>query len=368
MTIKVVKMNKNVSIYLDLARFMAAFAVFLCHLDECWVRGLLPFATHLGLAGVGVFFVLSGFVIGYVTDGKETDAKTYAINRAARVYSVTIPCLALTILIDLAGRQFLSDYYNASWPPLQSEAREFLQAVFSLSFLNQVWIFSITPGSNSPFWSLCYEVAYYIIFGLAFFTQGPLRLVLPVVACFCFGPRVIALLPLWFLGLGCYRFCNKFDLSVVLGRVILGLSFCFWLGCELLRWRFNVGLTTPSGTMGDDWQFYAAGFPFAASIIGFRFAAFRLNFLCKPARYLSGATFTIYLLHYPLARFINGVLPTTLTSVDRWFFIVVITIIISFIVARFTERRKNDWRDAIEKALQWVQSHLLPTAVGNSAL
>ena len=57
-------MNKETSTYLDCARFLAALTVMLCHIDSYMVVGVLPWVDHLGLEAVGVFFVLSGFVIG----------------------------------------------------------------------------------------------------------------------------------------------------------------------------------------------------------------------------------------------------------------------------------------------------------------
>jgi peptidoglycan/LPS O-acetylase OafA/YrhL len=54
----------------------------------------------LGAEAVDVFFVLSGFVIGYATDSRERTPLTYAINRLARIYSVAIPALAATFILD----------------------------------------------------------------------------------------------------------------------------------------------------------------------------------------------------------------------------------------------------------------------------
>ena len=45
--------------------------------------------------------MLSGYVISYVAVELEFTLWEFAISRIARVYSVVIPALALTVLVDL---------------------------------------------------------------------------------------------------------------------------------------------------------------------------------------------------------------------------------------------------------------------------
>ena len=51
-----------------------------------------------------VFFVLSGFVIAYVSEQKEHTLREYSISRLARLWSVAVPALILTIALDQLGR------------------------------------------------------------------------------------------------------------------------------------------------------------------------------------------------------------------------------------------------------------------------
>jgi peptidoglycan/LPS O-acetylase OafA/YrhL len=53
---------------------------------------------------VDVFFVLSGFVIAFVTTERESDGRSFAIARLARVYSVALPALVVTFVLDAIGR------------------------------------------------------------------------------------------------------------------------------------------------------------------------------------------------------------------------------------------------------------------------
>jgi len=342
-------LNRNVSIYLDAARFTAAFSVLLAHLDEGWAHGLFPFFTHLGLEAVGVFFVLSGFVIAYVTDGRENNAQVYAISRVSRLYSVVIPCLGLTILLDVVGSHFLPHYYQVSWPPISHLPKEFLKVFFSLTFLNSVWRLNIIPGSDAPFWSLSYEAPYYLIFGLFYFLKGKNRWFAGGGACLAFGPHVTALFPLWLLGVWCYRVCKSIEVSRFLARTIFFTSVTLWITSELFRWRYGIGMTTPDRSFKYDWQFYASGIPFAATVVGIWFSSFGKIKFEGFIRWLSGATFTLYLFHYPFARFLNGFIPGGTPLLARWTILLVLTVTAALAFAEITERRKNQWRTATEK-------------------
>jgi hypothetical protein len=73
-------MNRPTSIYLDLVRFGAAAVVFVVHAGFDRFTGGLPILWRFGDLGndaVMVFFVLSGFVIAYVSDQKETTPREY---------------------------------------------------------------------------------------------------------------------------------------------------------------------------------------------------------------------------------------------------------------------------------------------------
>ena len=66
-------MKKEVSLYLDTARFLAAMAVFITHFSRGSISGgFLWHVRPLGDEAVTVFFVLSGFVIAHAVDARET--------------------------------------------------------------------------------------------------------------------------------------------------------------------------------------------------------------------------------------------------------------------------------------------------------
>ena len=73
-------MTKCTSLYLDATRFLAAMAVLVYHFYSMEVIDT-AIRFNFGGEAVMVFFVISGFVIAYVTDNRENNWRTYSISR-----------------------------------------------------------------------------------------------------------------------------------------------------------------------------------------------------------------------------------------------------------------------------------------------
>ncbi len=347
-------MTRDTSVYLDAVRFVAALVVLLSHAEDGWAPGLLPGVSHLGLAAVGVFFVLSGFVIGYAVDTKERDAASYVVNRAARLYSVVVPCLLLTVALDLLGRHLGLGAYRLDWTRHWGSAREPWDALASLLFVNEIWGWGMLPGSNVPFWSLGFEAPYYLVFGLAAFLPGAWGLAAAGLALLAAGPGIAALFPLWLLGWGTYRLCQRAPLRRNAARILWCGTAALWLGSEAVRRHYHLGWDGPVRRGWPVlWHFYAAGVPFAASILAVRHARVSLAAVAGPVRWCAGATFTLYLLHYPVGFFLNAVVPAGWPAWGRWAAIIPATLGVAFAVAEVSERRKEAWRRAILLGVAW---------------
>ena len=90
-------LSSGLSLYLDLFRFFMALVVLLSHASsKAYTDGLTWRAYPFSQPAVLGFFVLSGFVIAYVTARRERDGLSFTISRIARLYSVVIPALLLT--------------------------------------------------------------------------------------------------------------------------------------------------------------------------------------------------------------------------------------------------------------------------------
>jgi peptidoglycan/LPS O-acetylase OafA/YrhL len=347
-------MRPELSLYLDLVRFAAALLVFISHFTlQRLSGGLLWQLNPYGHEAVTVFFVLSGFVIAHACDTREKTARDYAISRLARIYSVALPAVLLTVLLDQIGSALRPDIYSAAWgfvPGL-----DFGAIAAALSFSNEIWSLSTRLGSNAAYWSMGYEVPYYLIFGLAHFTQGRWRWPLVALALLLAGPSIAASFPLWLMGVGVYRYSCQHRLSPRTGQWLFAGSLAVGLVYELAAQhggRLLIG--------GQPWlkrpevlQDYIVGGCFAANLLGFHAAAQQLGRpLLRHAdaiRWAAGATFTLYLCHLPVAQLIASLVPWGVSDGRSRGVVFVGTLLGVALIARYTERRKHAWRGGFER-------------------
>src|SRR6476620_9356388 len=109
-------MTNPLSLYRDGPRFEAAFAVFLSHYAVGRISGgfFWPAADY-GRTSVLVCFVLSGFVIAWVTETSERSLDDYCLARAARLCSVMIPAFIVTPALDYLGDAVDPRLYGPEW-------------------------------------------------------------------------------------------------------------------------------------------------------------------------------------------------------------------------------------------------------------
>src|SRR5215213_469044 len=71
------------------------------------------FLTGIHREGVAIFFAVSGFLVGGGTwraiSAGRFNARSYFASRFARIYVVLLPALALSLLLDWIGRQYMID-------------------------------------------------------------------------------------------------------------------------------------------------------------------------------------------------------------------------------------------------------------------
>ncbi|MBC7702011.1 MAG: acyltransferase [Massilia sp.] len=170
---------------LDLMRGIAAVLVCAGHLRNATMVDLgsakspgladtvLYALTSLGHQSVMVFFVLSGYLVGgsVLTAGPRFSWRNYAQARLSRLWTVLLPCLALTWAIDQTivnlAPQVLSGAYAALWH--SAPQPNHYDASLSTLLGNLVFLQTIKVpvfGSNGPLWSLANEFWYYVLFPL----------------------------------------------------------------------------------------------------------------------------------------------------------------------------------------------------------
>lgn len=306
---------------LDIVRFAAAIGVVVTHSGEGtfgtgWIHN-----QFWGDLAVPVFFVLSGFVIRFVTRTREGNPREYYIDRASRIYSVAIPAMVVTLFCSLLCLLLQHELFLHDWAPLFTHP--VARVVANLTFLSQMWGHNTIPFINSPFWSLGFECPYYVFYGLIFFLRGWKRLLSCMALAALVGPQVVFLFPLWWSGVWMYDAYHS--LRGKSAGLVAAIVLVLWLLLSVLPGLFGVGrmplaiqtvftwiATRPNllGLMGITIDratmfAYAAGLVSAAVLLLALLAIDGTSFSPKPVlknkvRRVADGTFIIYLFHYPL--------------------------------------------------------------------
>jgi len=340
---KSVAMGKDLSVYLDLVRFLAAVGVFFSHfypqifttIDLTW-----RFNAY-GNISVIVFFVLSGYVIAHVVATRENSAILYTASRFSRLYSVVLIALALTYIFDIAGMYFKPELYTLHRIiPKPENLRDY---VLTALFVNEYQGFNfggVIPGTNAPFWSLSYEATYYLIAGILLFSRRIIAIPISLIILCIAGRTIIALLPIWTLGYGLYHF-NKIQLQKVVSWLLLLASILALDQIPALTWNphfpvdnfgayfpWNQGLA--NRILARD---YLVAGAFAVHLIAARELLRDVSFIRfipeKFIRWLGSLTFPLYCVHYPVMCFLLAVSPWKIDQVGNLLFIMFFTFAIT---------------------------------------
>jgi peptidoglycan/LPS O-acetylase OafA/YrhL len=347
-------MKSETSVFLDMARFCAALIVAFDHMAD-YTNGFLWKVEAFGPQAVDVFFVLSGYVIAYAVANRESDLTQYAVSRLARLYSVVLPALIIGFGLGIIG--------EALRPAVEWGDTSLVSYLRCLLFTNELWFSRVTPGYNGPFWSLGYEVWYYLIFAAAYFGKGVWRIALTLLCLAIAGPRILMMFPLWLMGVAAWTLSTRIGIQ----KSHAGLLWCgtlAFLGAlvlwQLTRLRILGGQPFPVEDAAPwrtpaNWQAYLAdygvGLLVALNFLSLGLAATYWATLSRaverPVRWLAGATFTLYLLHVPIAQFLAAVSPWQVGTLREQILVVAGTFSVVFLVAEYTERRKTAWRRVI---------------------
>lgn len=348
-------MTRPMSIALDAARALAAFAVLFGHTMQITVyNGYFPYWFVLQHNAVLIFFVLSGLVIATTAGKAGSDLTSYAIARAARILPVALPAIAFSVgvewLITSGQMGGLS-----SWEVIRN-------MLFSSLFLSESFATGL-PG-NPPFWSLCYEVWFYVLFGAAYYLRGRSRLASLALLAALAGPNILLLLPAWLAGVwvahtGIWRRISRpaaWLLAFVgLAGIPLAVPYAQDLAADLTAlapWKLRYAEFAVT-----DWFVAAAVAIFLVALRRLLGTEGRLLIaLQRPIRYLAGMSFTLYLLHWPLIALLGylGIdpLPGNLGIAAYLAMIVAICALI----AHFTEHQRDRVRSWLERLAMSMRS------------
>lgn len=346
-------MNRSLSLYLDVLRFLAALQVLFFHLPAFEFSGIeRAWWNKFGHEAVVVFFVLSGYLITFAADRPNVTFRRYAISRFVRIYSVILPAIVLTLAFDIVGRSIAVEAY-ADFPPPERILQRF---IVSATLLNQSWQLDVQVFSNTPYWSIAYEYWYYFVFGAWTLLRGRSRWVFTGIFLLIAGPKVLLLFPVWLAG--CLAFRENILRTAGIGASVVAAiaivpAWYVYINYDVLK----VTATWVAGITGYDlwreglgWSRYFVSDYYLGLFVALHFAGmkqlaprilFFLENISSLVRNLSAYTFTLYLLHQPII-ILTGAMTVPLWggALMPWIMLSSISIIV-FLVGMGTEGQRS---------------------------
>lgn len=347
-------MTKETSLYLDFMRILAALAVYLSHEKrEAITYGFLKPLSVFGEDGVVLFFVISGVVIAHVVTVKERGVFPYFIARFARLWSVAIPAVILTVALDLIGSHIAPALYSGAQglPPMwKFDLPSLGHAVAPLLFANKLGAWSVEVGTNAPFWSLCYEFWYYVAFGLFCFSSGWKRLAVLVIFAALVGTRILEMSPIWILGVALYHAIQQRGSDSIFHWILWPLSGGGMVA--LLAMKYRIATLLPSFIDNSLCEYNTLAIIFSINIYAFSKISYRFagifNMLSSFIRGAARRTFSLYLYHVPLLFFFGAITYNMSSREGRIAIVNGGTLISVVLLAQFTELKK-------EKLSYWLR-------------
>lgn len=284
--------------------------------------------------------------------------------------------LAVTALFDAARSAIDPAAYDGWW---HSDVPLPLAVPVSLLFANEWGALGVRLGTNGPYWSLSYEAAYYVLFGLAVYLRGPRRLLMLAAAGLIFGLKVLLLMPAWIMGVAVYRLLagNRgtpgTGTRVAAATLAVGsagaYAVCLAAGLPDALSALSSGwLRTPALLRFSDeflWNALIGGL-FAAHLYAMGILLHQTGDACgiaRTIRWLAGASFSVYLVHYPALQLMDAALPDA-PGLARDLVLISATLAACLAFARIFERPLP----AIRRRLRQFGGLPVRSKAGNSAV
>lgn len=190
-------------ISLQYLRAIACFLVILLHITKkMLLNGDIPYHIYMGASGVDLFFVISGFIIIYISD-KNTEVISFLKSRLIRIYPTYLILLTPYLAIFMLYPELVNSH--ASQTPSIFKSISLLPLPVNGGLVNIVA------------WSLTFEFYFYFMFAIGlflkrdlFWTSSALILLLLTIGQIFNIPFIKSAIVLEFImGMAIYKFLYK---------------------------------------------------------------------------------------------------------------------------------------------------------------
>ncbi len=295
--------------WLDLLRFLAAFAVLIAHARGFFLpeysalpdaqRNIVTFVfytcTRLGEEAVVFFFLLSGFLVG----GRGIERlmnhtfnwKTYSVARFARIVPPLFGALLFIFISSLICYRTMPNI-----------------GIYAGNLFSLQGIF--VPIVSGPFWSLAYEVWFYVILGGVnsyFITNKiPVKiflLILLAFTAFIFTKLSAVYLFVWVMG--AFVYFLRFENIKKRYWIMIALMLLFGVALRQMNSGSNAFEILQMPQSVSTLAFAFAGALFIAMLAGIRTENKIAVFISTTGCKLAVFSYTLYLTHYMVFRILQ---------------------------------------------------------------
>ncbi|WP_164913520.1 acyltransferase [Sphingomonas sp. UV9] len=275
--------DKRTFLRIQILRFIAAAVVVAYHAQITTISyfgGSDPYPLlELGVYGVDLFFVISGFIIVFIGSSRETTASVFVKRRVERIvpmyWIMTAATFALTHIPGLARNEVSGPWH-------------LLQSLLFVSWVNGPETYPVLNVG----WTLEYEVLFYAVAAASMALTKR-----------AWATAAFVMLALVLSGRGTSFFLQnpimiEFVFGMTIGTFLYDRRLFPWmlLGCVLVL------LTLPMS--GAAWRVWAFGVPSAALVSLALYADFRRPYSGTVLPELGNASYSIYLVHVIAISFV----------------------------------------------------------------
>ncbi len=332
---------------LDGLRAFACIFVVISHIPKAGFIGLI------GSVGVGVFFTLSGFLMGYLYARQPCDptqVRRYAIARFTRIAPIYWLVISVCILISFMGAP---DF------PLHITTPTSIARHYGLS------------GNVGPFWSIPLEIQYYIFFVFLWYCLSvvklaPWMLVMAIATC----ALLIATNDDW-PNLSLPNKLHFFLAGTIAGIMPRGLLHAkirqgILMALQLLALAIIFFPLTQDYSEETFYDSVGLSIAFAAAIyfLSFNSAGSSILLASKLIRKIGQASFSIYLIHVLVLYYGAKLLALEHHHFHPgWLSVAVAAVVLPMIISHFIEMPLQRMsRDSLERLFTRSQSPRVPQA------
>lgn len=274
--------------------------------------------------------------------------QAFVLARLARLWSVLIPAIALTVVCDAVGSHW--GLYPGAYGNVPFDL-PLIRIGAILFFIAESWV-SIQPFSNGVVWSLCVEFWYYMLFAAwVFVPPGRMRKAGIAAAALLAGFKAILLLPIWLMGLAILRADSRRALPIAadLALFLCGLAGTAWIlatdagfsAAMMMKASLSPWLYNHLAQARAFWFDWILGVLVTMHLLGARrvMEFVPIERCARPIRWCSGVSFAAYLFHMPLLHLTAAFLPT-----DQGWLAIGLTLLVIGLLGPPAERSKHWWR------------------------